>query len=271
MKSFSSIFLALAVTALAQDYHRDIAPILRTYCAGCHNDTDLEGEFSMETFAALRKGGEKGDPLKVDEKGPLFLRAIEGTVKAKMPPKDEPQLPAAEMATLKKWLAAGAPGPAKDVSLFKSLSVPKLAGSAKSAQPVSAAAYSLDGKMLAVAQGGVVEIRTAADNAVLQRLDGFPGKVNSVHFSPDGARLLVATGIVGLSGTALFIAAFLYANVAEKLDKLWFNAANLVGAALLLTPISGGMEQARGDAELPATRLPADVEAVEEQVPRDGP
>ena len=202
MKSFSSIFLALAVTALAQDYHRDIAPILRTYCAGCHNDTDLEGEFSMETFAALRAGGEKGDPLKADEKGPLFLRAIGGTVKAKMPPKDEPQLPAAEMATLKKWIAAGAPGPTNDVSLFKSLSVPKIAGSAKSAQPISAAAYSADGKMLAVAQGGAIEIRSAADNSVLKRLEGFPGKVNAVHFSPDGARLLVATGIVGLSGTA---------------------------------------------------------------------
>ena len=184
MKSFSSIFLALAVTALAQDYHRDIAPILRTYCAGCHNDTDLEGEFSMETFAALRAGGEKGDPLKADEKGTLFLRSIEGTVKAKMPPKDEPQLPAAEMATLKKWLASGAPGPANDVSLFKTLSVPKIAGSAKSVQPISAAAYSPDGKMLAVAQGGAIEIRDAAKNAVLKRLDGFPGKVNADIFLP---------------------------------------------------------------------------------------
>ena len=40
--------------------------------------------------------------------------------------------------------------------------------------------------------------------------------------------------IVGLVGSAIFIAAFAYANFAKRFDKLWFNLANLVGAALLL-------------------------------------
>ncbi len=44
--------------------------------------------------------------------------------------------------------------------------------------------------------------------------------------------------IIGLIGTALFIAAFAYANAAESLNKLWFNAANLVGAMLLLISLS---------------------------------
>ena len=39
--------------------------------------------------------------------------------------------------------------------------------------------------------------------------------------------------IVGLIGSAIFIAAFAYANFARRFDKLWFNLANLVGAALL--------------------------------------
>jgi hypothetical protein len=43
--------------------------------------------------------------------------------------------------------------------------------------------------------------------------------------------------IVGLTGSALFIAAFIYANYAAKFDKLWFNLANLVGAALLLASL----------------------------------
>jgi hypothetical protein len=42
---------------------------------------------------------------------------------------------------------------------------------------------------------------------------------------------------VGLLGSAIFIAAFAYANAAKNLDKLWFNLANLVGAALLLTSL----------------------------------
>ena len=39
--------------------------------------------------------------------------------------------------------------------------------------------------------------------------------------------------IVGLIGSAIFIAAFAYANFAKRFDKLWFNLANLVGAVLL--------------------------------------
>lgn len=41
-------------------YERDIAPILRTHCAGCHNDADREGEFSVETFSSLNQGATRG-------------------------------------------------------------------------------------------------------------------------------------------------------------------------------------------------------------------
>src|SRR5215212_4060915 len=62
------IFMALAALISARAevvYEKDIAPILRTYCAGCHNNEEHENEFSVETFARLRKGGEdKGDPIK---------------------------------------------------------------------------------------------------------------------------------------------------------------------------------------------------------------
>ena len=43
--------------------------------------------------------------------------------------------------------------------------------------------------------------------------------------------------IVGLIGSAIFIAAFAYANVAATLDKVWFNIANLIGAVLLLASL----------------------------------
>lgn len=44
--------------------------------------------------------------------------------------------------------------------------------------------------------------------------------------------------IIGLIGSALFLAAFAYANASSKMDKLLFNAANLVGALLLLASLS---------------------------------
>ena len=44
--------------------------------------------------------------------------------------------------------------------------------------------------------------------------------------------------VIGLVGSALFIAAFAYANVAKELNKVWFNLANLLGAILLLISLS---------------------------------
>jgi hypothetical protein len=47
-----------------------------------------------------------------------------------------------------------------------------------------------------------------------------------------------AADVIGLTGSALFIGAFAYANVAKALDKVLFNLANLVGAILLLISLS---------------------------------
>ena len=43
--------------------------------------------------------------------------------------------------------------------------------------------------------------------------------------------------VVGLIGSAIFIAAFAYANAAASLDKVLFNSANLIGAILLLASL----------------------------------
>ena len=47
-----------------------------------------------------------------------------------------------------------------------------------------------------------------------------------------------AADIIGIIGSALFIAAFAYANAARSLNKLHFNALNLVGAILLIYSLS---------------------------------
>ena len=82
---------------------------------------------SVETYAQLRKGGEDhAETVKPgDADGSFMIRSIEGREKPKMPPKDEPQLPDAEKAMLRKWVAAGAPGPVQDISILKTLTVPE--------------------------------------------------------------------------------------------------------------------------------------------------
>jgi len=44
--------------------------------------------------------------------------------------------------------------------------------------------------------------------------------------------------IIGLVGSALFIAAFAYSNVARSINFLLFNMLNLVGAILLIASLS---------------------------------
>lgn len=184
-------------------YERDIAPILRTYCAGCHNDADREGGFSVETFAALRRGGDRGDPLRpgrADDS--LLIRLIEGRARPPMPPPDEPPVPPAELARLKAWIAAGAPGPREDASILARLVAPQVPVTGRQRPPITALAYAPDGRRVAVAMPGRVELRRELAGPAGHVFTNLPGKVNAVRFSPDGRRLVAATGIPGLNGVA---------------------------------------------------------------------
>src|SRR3954470_14014942 len=73
------------------DFTRDVAPVLAKYCAGCHNETDREGKLSVESFAALKKGGEKGAVFVAGRAGDsLMIRAVRGENEPAMPPEDNP-------------------------------------------------------------------------------------------------------------------------------------------------------------------------------------
>jgi len=194
--------IPLAVPA-APEFHADIAPLLRQYCAGCHNDDDFKGEVSVERYADLveflnlRPGQAKKSQL---------IRLVTGQADEPMPPEDEPQLSPAEIATLEQWIDAGAKGPSpeEDVSILTMLTVPDLPP-ASAPEPVTAMALSPDGQRLALARYRSVQFTLpSATSQPLRRLSGdqLPGKVNSLQYSADGSRLLTASGITGLSGIA---------------------------------------------------------------------
>lgn len=44
--------------------------------------------------------------------------------------------------------------------------------------------------------------------------------------------------VIGIIGSVIFVGAFAYVNAAQKLNKLLFNALNLVGAILLIYSLS---------------------------------
>ncbi|MFM9194208.1 MAG: c-type cytochrome domain-containing protein, partial [Planctomycetia bacterium] len=181
------LFVVCAVWALpvfaAPAYDREIAPILRTYCSGCHNDRDAESDFSVERFATLRKGGAgSGDPVVPgDAAASILIQRIKSADSDHMPPDDEPQVPAADLATLEAWIAAGAAGPATDASILETLVVPKLPPS-QGPRPVTSLAVSPDGGRIAVARGRTIEIVAAGELAApapkpLLTINDLPGPI----------------------------------------------------------------------------------------------
>ena len=197
------ILTSLGSAQTEPDYVRDIAPIFRAYCVSCHNDDDREGELSIETYAQLRAGGERDDPIDPGAPETSFLiRSIEGRARPPMPPKDEPQLPESAKLALRRWVAAGAPPPQKDESLLESFVAPVVPRPRSGSSAITAISYSPDGARLAVARFGRVELCDPVTYRPLERLTGFPGKVNAVQFSGDGHAFAAASGITGLSGEA---------------------------------------------------------------------
>lgn len=205
--------LATCALAAAPDYAGQVAPIFKKYCVGCHNDGDREGKFSLESYASLQAGTPHGPALLPgDSAASRMVQQLTGAAKPTMPPKDELQPSPAEIAVIKAWIDAGAAGPSGQQPDRFTLVVPKVPAHAK-ARPVTALDLSRDGKLLAAARYADVELYAApaagaaVDGAVsvgqpLRVLTGFPGKVTAVHFTPDGTRLLTASGIPGLGGVA---------------------------------------------------------------------
>jgi WD40 repeat protein len=212
----ATVLLSMALAALAPDppapdYEAQVAPIFAKYCTGCHNDGDREGEFSLESYGSLQKRSPKGAVVKPgDSASSRIYRQLTGQAKPAMPPKGEPRPRPADIALLKAWIDAGAIGPAAPAAPRDrlALSVPKIESHA-AVRPVTALDVSLDGRWLAVARDrGVALYRTAAGGEAPagdepeRVLADFPGEVTAVHFTPDGSRLVTASGVAGLGGLA---------------------------------------------------------------------
>ncbi|HIL69070.1 MAG TPA: hypothetical protein EYG38_04380 [Verrucomicrobia bacterium] len=187
------------------DYLKDVRPIFRNYCAGCHNAEDLDGDFSVETFKTLMAGGESGKEIVLGNADQSrLIQVLTGKAKPKMPPKKEPQPSRKEIELLKAWINAGAPGPiGGDAAEGAILDVPDIPPVRGIHPAVTSIQYSPSGTILAVARFQTVDLIETETDAVRHSLKGHPGKVNSVDFSPNGLFLVAASGVSGLVGTAV--------------------------------------------------------------------
>ncbi len=185
----------------APDFNRDVAPLFKKYCLGCHNATDAEDELVLETYAgaAGRRQRGRGDRGRQERRQPVDPDARRAT-KPAMPPEDNETPTPAEIALLKRWINAGAKGPSGAGPDPTLLVTPKVKPLAKPRQVITAVALSPDGKLAALAGYREVRIVDSQSRATLRKLSGHRGNVTAVEFSADGARIVTAAGEPGVFG-----------------------------------------------------------------------
>ncbi len=188
--------------SVAIDYPSQVAPLLKKYCANCHNSNESEAEFSVSSFTELMKGSEKGPVIISAKPGESrFIEVMLDDGESMMPPEGEPRPTENEIETLREWVKQGAKNDPQ--SGLPQLNVPVLPAAVnKKQQSITAIDWSPDGNWIAVARFKMVELFQPDEPNQKRVLDGFPGKVNSVRFSSDSTRLVVASGIAGAYGHA---------------------------------------------------------------------
>jgi WD40 repeat protein len=185
----------------APSYITDIAPLLNTYCVGCHNADSPEGGLSLESYNDLQQGGEHGRVIVNQQpEASRLLRVLLGDVEPRMPPEDQLQPTPEEIELLRAWISSGAKGPDGQEPDRANLLIPKIKPVAAECRPVTALGYSPDGKILAVGRFRDVQLLTAQQLEVVTELKEHLGKVTDLCFTPDGRQLVVASGIAGLTG-----------------------------------------------------------------------
>lgn len=205
--AFGGELRAASTPAAPVDFAAKIAPLFREHCIDCHGHDDPDGEFNLESFDALIKGGKTGkaiEPGKAEQS--LLVKFLEGrsgkTGKNKfMPPGKKEHLKPADIELVRQWIDDGAKAPAADAKPTDVLaSLPKIDPTAEVKKAIHSLAASPKGDVIAVGSYGLVELHDASASKVLRSITDIAGNVNALEFSPDGVFLYGAAGDAGLTG-----------------------------------------------------------------------
>ncbi len=182
-------------------YTGDVRPILQEHCLGCHQPAKTEGGLDLTTVAGMLRGGESEEPAivpgKADE-SPLVWQIEPSDGQPPAMPKDADPLSATDVALIRQWIDQGAEDdtPAATATPIDMQHPPQY----EFPPVLTAVAYSPDGKLLAVSGYHEVLLYGPEGKKLVARLVGMSERIESLAFSPDGARLGVTGGSPGRLG-----------------------------------------------------------------------
>ena len=197
-----------ATTSSEHDVTFDqVLPILQANCIACHNQSIAESDLSLETPAAMVKGGSLGPAIDLQSpKESLLLKLASHSEEPVMPPEDNDararRLTPDELTRIESWIAGGAkPAAATTASSLNWQPI----------NPALKAVYALDmdwhGRFVAAGRGGRVTVYDRANENTPQHLvdpelnylvpPGHPGVahrdfVQAVAFHPGGKEIATA-------------------------------------------------------------------------------
>jgi roadblock/LC7 domain-containing protein len=212
-------------------YWQDIRPVFRKNCAFCHAERhvkklDISGGLALDSFEAIQEGIRARKMLKPGDSAGSHLFTLITTTNAKIRmPLDGDPLPPDQITLIQKWIDSGAKEGDRPLDLpdtvvtskpaavrkrdvaFPTTAVPPkdLLGTAAPGPlslalkvgplaPVTAVAFSPDGKLLVTGSYGQVTVWDLHKAAPVHIFTNILGAVNDLKFSPDGKLLAVGGG-----------------------------------------------------------------------------
>ncbi len=205
------LFLAAPRLAVAEQkpvsFSRDVAPVLVKQCQTCHGPEKSKGKFRLDTFARLMSGGKSKEPSITPgspDKSQVYKLITSHDEDERMPQKAD-ALPAATIEMIRTWIEQGAKFDGTDATASLSAVIgdpgnPKPPEVYSRPVPITALAFSPDGKILAASGYHEITLWDPSDGKLLGRLQNVARRTQDLAWSPDGHWLAAASGTPGLVG-----------------------------------------------------------------------
>jgi WD40 repeat protein/mono/diheme cytochrome c family protein len=186
---FAFLSFSAAQAEETVSWHRQIVPVLKANCIGCHKPGKAKGGLDLTTYAALMKGDKKGPVVKPgDVKGSTLVDEICGE-EPEMPKDGEP-LTSNDLEIISRWITQGAK---EDAPVDTGTRKPAQAPVYTALPAIHTMAFSPDGTLLAVTGRHEIILHKADGSGIAARLPGDSPRLETVTFSKDG-KLLAACG-----------------------------------------------------------------------------
>lgn len=237
--SFAACLLAISTPSRSDDrlsptassFDRDVRPIFRKRCAGCHNPERPRGELDLTSYAGVLAGGAGGKAVVAGapRESPVYTLASH-LEEPHMPP-NAARLPQRELDVLRRWIEGGLAEGVGDVPAGpKGGSRPESAASPAGglvplvaparASAVTALATSPSRLLAAVSGHRQILVYDLADRKLIGALPFPEGNVFALRFSADDRMLLAAGGIGAESGKVVLFDAVSWRRLETLGDEL---------------------------------------------------